>query len=73
MHEKIQKVTSDNEILRHDMQRVEGALANILAATDLELQGESMDENVTDLRGLLAKQRRSIDILTVRWSAIHLT
>ena len=73
MHEKIQKVTADNEVLRHDMQRVEGALANILAATDLELQGESMDENVTDLRGLLAKQRHSIDILTVRWGGIHLT
>ncbi|KAI0234930.1 hypothetical protein LSAT2_014691 [Lamellibrachia satsuma] len=63
MHDVIQRVTADNEILRHDMQRVEGALADILAATDMEMQSETVDENISDLRHLLTKQRKSIEDL----------
>lgn len=66
MHDVIQRVTADNEILRHDMQRVEGALADILAATDMEMQSETVDENISDLRHLLTKQRKSIEDLKVR-------
>ena len=65
MHEVIERVTADNEILKHDMRRVEGALADILAATDLEMQSETVDENISDLRHLLLKQRKSIDDLKV--------
>ena len=65
MHEVIQRVTADNEVLRHDMQRVEGALADILAATDMEMQSETVDENISDLRHLLTKQRKSIEDLKV--------